>query len=368
MKRFQDGGALSGGLLRDIKGCGRRSFQATRRRWTRPVGVLLAAVTAAALLATVPAPSAAAPGDGPSVIIASGWSAADASTATAMAAAFDGYVLYAYPDRLGEPAALALERIAPRQVFVIGGTAAVPASVFTEVATLLSEAQIERVHGQDRTGTAAAAARRAMHQRGGTVVIASGWSPSDVATAAAFAASQQGAVLFTARDRLGEATRSALEDLAPSQAVILGGHDAVAEEVRSEIVTLLDGVRIERYFGADPTATAAVIAATAEPGRPVVLASGWSPSDGGVAAAVAASVGGTILHTELESLGDATTEALRRLRPSKAIFVGGTAAVPAETIQQAKDLLAGTRVIRLRGADRVGTAALAAEYAYCPEC
>lgn len=94
--------------------------------------------------------------------------------------------------------------------------------------------------------------------------------------------------------------------------------------------------------------------------RPVVIANGWSPSDVGTAAPLAASLGGSVLYANKDSLGDPTVDALKQLKPSEVILVGGTAILNPDIETELGRVVPGVPVTRLAGDDRIHTAALAA--------
>ena len=194
------------------------------------------------------------------------------------------------------------------------------------------------------------------------VVLASGWSPSDTAVAAALAVAVEGRVLHSYRDRLGASAAAALGLLDPPTVYVVGGPAAVPEVVLAEVAAQSAGVRIERLGGADRvgTAVAAVNAVSRRVGGPVVIASGWSPSDGSVAAAVAAGLGGTVLHSYPSRLGDANAEVLEALAPGRVLIIGDSAAVPDIVRAEAATVVGGARIERVSGRDRTETAAQAA--------
>ena len=97
--------------------------------------------------------------------------------------------------------------------------------------------------------------------------------------------------------------------------------------------------------------------------EPVVIANGWSSSDVGTAAPLAASLGGSVLYANSDSLGDPTVDALKKLKPSEIVLVGGTAALTANIEDELADVVPGVPVTRLAGDDRIHTAALAALHA-----
>ena len=97
--------------------------------------------------------------------------------------------------------------------------------------------------------------------------------------------------------------------------------------------------------------------------QPVVIANGWSPSDVGTAAPLAASLGGSVLYANADSLGSHTVDALERLKPSEVILVGGTAVLTADIVTELNEVVPNVPVTRLAGDDRIHTAALGALHA-----
>lgn len=97
--------------------------------------------------------------------------------------------------------------------------------------------------------------------------------------------------------------------------------------------------------------------------KPTVIANGWSPSDVGAAAPLAASLGGSVLYANTKSLGDPTVDALKQLKPSEVILVGGTKVLTADIESELGRVAPGVPVTRLAGKDRIETAALAALHA-----
>lgn len=192
------------------------------------------------------------------------------------------------------------------------------------------------------------------------VVIANGWSPADVGAAAPLAGRLDAAVLYAAKGDLGQPTVDALKELEPGRVLLMGGPAALTSAVQSQVRRALPNATVERFSGADRIDTAARAALSAPAvarGRPVVLANGWSPPDVGAAAPLAASLGGSVLFAQRDSLGTPTENALRRLAPSQVIIVGGPAALSPAVRSEVVRVLPGVPVERLAGADRVDTAA-----------
>ena len=128
-------------------------------------------------------------------------------------------------------------------------------------------------------------------------------------------------------------------------------HGAIVKKSLAALVTLVLVLVVSASGASSATAY-----------RPVVIANGWSPSDVGTAAPLAASLGGSVLYANADSLGDPTVDALEQLKPSKVILVGGTAALTDEIEDELADVVPGVPVDRLAGDDRIHTAALAALY------
>ena len=211
--------------------------------------------------------------------------------------------------------------------------------------------------------TASPSAAQAGQGAGGVVVIANGWSPADVGAAAPLAGRLDAAVLYASRDELGQPTVDALTGLDPGRVLLMGGQAALGSAVESQVRRTLGGAAVERFSGADriDTAARAALSAPAVPtGRPAVIANGWSPADVGAAAPLAASLGGSVLFAEQDSLGAPTINALRRLAPSRVILVGGIAALGSSLTADLARVVPGVPVERLAGADRIDTAARSA--------
>lgn len=322
-------------------------------------------MAAAVLVPVAAGPAAAQAGDavGGVVVIANGWSPPDVGAAAPLAGRLDATVLYASKDDLGQPTIDALEELNPSRVLLMGGTAALTSEVQSQVRRMLPGATVQRFAGTDRVDTAAEAAlSEPAVPIGQPAVIANGWSPPDVGTAAPLAASLGGSVLFTQRGSLGDPTVAALRRLAPSRVVIVGGIAAVGADIESQIGSVVPGAVIERLSGTDRVETAAlgIDLAGVSLGGPVVLANGWSAPDVGIAAPLAAALGGSVLLTERTKLGERTTEALEDYGPSQIILIDGSERFAEAVDADLERLHARLPRINISGADRIATAALAA--------
>ena len=202
-----------------------------------------------------------------------------------------------------------------------------------------------------------------------TVVVANGWSPSDVGAASVLAARTASAVVtYTEGDELPSELEVLLGDSSPGEVIIVGGTAAVMSDVCSQVRLALPESDIIRVTGADRADTAARVArrilGNASETRAVTLivANGWSPPDIGAAAALAARNGrAAVLYTERDVLSESSAALLRDYDVAEVVMIGGTAAISDDTAAQiASAAGAGANISRLTGTGRIDTAAEAA--------
>ena len=262
------------------------------------------------------------------LVVANGGSLSDVGTAASMVAAGlgDAVVFAESADALGSAAAGVVTQQQPQRIVFVGGTAALAASIETEVRGLASEVQVERLAGTDRIHTAALAAQQVLTEVASpTVVIANGWSLSDVGTAAsAVASGRADAVLYATATSLGDATRDVLEDHEPQQILIVGGTAALSDDVATGAQMAAGGTTPQRLGGATRIETATLSAQQSfrAGATTAVIANGWALNDVGIAAAVAAALDNSaVLYARPGMLDDATAKALTDHRPTHILIV-----------------------------------------------
>lgn len=118
---------------------------------------------------------------------------------------------------------------------------------------------------------------------------------------------------------------------------------------------------VTRISGEDRMSTSAAIsrAVPYPTGRPVFLASGQSYPDALAAGPVAAAEQGRLLLTEPGDIPTVIEQELSRLRPSEIVIVGGTGTIGESVATEARRF--APSVVRIGGADRVGTSLLLLE-------
>lgn len=237
--------------------------------------------------------------------------------------------------------------------------------------------EAERIAGDDRYATAAAVA--AEFPDGADVVyVASGEVYADALSARDAAGAEAGPaplgdnlwhegqdggtgapVLLTRSDHLPAATKAALEDLAPSKIVIVGGPLVVGDDVAEELAGYAE--ETERLEGGDRYETAAAVAAQWPEGSPIVfLASGEDYPDALTGGAVATRANAPILLTRSDHLPQATRTALETLAPSSVVILGREVAVDASVQEDVTEIVENTR--RIGGQNRYETAQLLADH------
>ena len=236
------------------------------------------------------------------VVLATDANFPDALAASAVAGAFGGPVLFTAPDALSQPTADEVNRLltAGDTVYVMGGESAVGPAV---QARLESDGYIvQRLAGETRIETAAAAARLVGVPAGGEVIVARAFGPGgagsdsdkttgwvDAVSCGGYAADQSVPVLLTETSRLSDATAQVLNDLDPADVVVCGGTAAVDSSVEATIAAT--GSAVRRISG--PTRVETAVAAARQlfgydtaAGHSFVLVNGYDQNFGfGLAAA-----------------------------------------------------------------------------------
>jgi putative cell wall-binding protein len=239
---------------------------------------------------------------------------ADALAASALAAEVDGPVLLTEQDRLDEAVGDELERLGVREVYLLGGEAALSAEVERDLRE--RDLDVTRLSGPTRFETAVAIADEVTTLSGPVdqAIVALGARPSggdafpDALAAGNLAATGRAPILLTLPDQLPSATAEALHDLLDVNArvFITGGTAAVSAAVERELRG--DGFDVARLSGPSRYDTAvAVVEEARRQGAdvdPTVLASGDVFTDALVAGPVAHRRGGVMLLVAPESLED----------------------------------------------------------------
>ncbi len=227
--------------------------------------------------------------------------------------------------------------------------------------SLPAPADVTRVAGSDRVGTAVAVSREA-RTSAPAVVIARADGYADALAAAPLAAAVDGPILLTTSSTLPAAVATEIRRLGARTAHVVGGAAAVSPQVEADLRAA--GVTaVERIAGADRFDTAARIARRVGGDRVYVTegvnadpSRGWP--DAVAVSALAAHERRPVLLVSRHGLPLATSRALVDLGVRQVTIVGGTAAVSATVETGIRTLagLGGLSVDRVAGTDRWDTA------------
>lgn len=290
------------------------------------------------------------------VVLATGEGFADALAANGLAGAVGAPILLTPSASLHDATAAALTDLGAETVLVMGGTAAVSQAVEDE---LTKSYTVERVQGQDRYETAAAAGAAIAGTDDGipvtpdgigstsdgvTAVLANGLNFPDAVSGGPVAYAGRLPVLLVTADDVPAATTTALEELGIEHVLLVGGTAVISESVRG---TLEDGgYSTERLAGNDRYATNVAVNAFAQDeagfefgGPTAYLSTGTNFADaltGGPAAGASAS---PLVLTAPGSLPAATQDYLEATGNAidEIVAIGGTVAIAADTLAAAAD-------------------------------
>jgi putative cell wall-binding protein/beta-lactamase superfamily II metal-dependent hydrolase len=164
----------------------------------------------------------------PQVLIATGLGFADALAGGAVGAKTNSPVLLVARDSLPAETAEALRQLQPRNIAVLGGTAAVSDKVMTQLQSFTTGG-VTRLSGDSRYTTAARIAQVFWPQTSNVVYLATGRNFPDALAGVPAAGLDQAPLLLTEPHCLPTATKQEMDRLQPSTVVVLGGTATVSD-------------------------------------------------------------------------------------------------------------------------------------------
>lgn len=179
-----------------------------------------------------------------------------------------------------------------------------------------------------------------------TVVIARSDNFSDALAGVPLAVRSNAPILLNPREHLDARILNAIQTLAPSKIIILGGDVAVSKEIEDDLSSIAPVVR---YAGQDRYSTAAQIALSLGFTSKAYIVNGTNYSDALSIAPFAAAEGAPILLSDVNDLPESTQQALNHLRVTDTIIAGGNAVIS----ESVKILL--PQPLRLAGSDAYAT-------------
>jgi type VII secretion-associated serine protease mycosin len=260
----------------------------------------------------------------------------DALSGTPLAARFDAPLLLTNTGELPSGVAQVLAQLGVREVFVLGGQAAVSSRV--EAALEDMGVTVERLAGENRFDTAARVAGRLGTSSSGRVIVVTGRGFADAVASGAYMAGSAPPVLLTEADALPPATLRALVELRPSEIVVVGGTRAISPAVVEQLAAFAQG-NVRRVAGDDRYATSAAALADARPtDGPIVLATGAAFPDALAAGAVTARLDGALLLVQPND-AERAVQTLAAGSWTNGILLGGAAAISEENADALSSVL-----------------------------
>ncbi len=281
------------------------------------------------------------PGASTNVVITTANNFADALAGAPLAAHLEAPLLITGPDGLDARVAAEIERLGASRAWILGGTAAVPAVVETD----LTQAGIvtTRIGGGDRFQTAVLIAEAI---GSGNAFMVEGNDFASALAASAVGALVGRPVLLTPADQVAPSVRAFLEGGLIRDIRLVG--DAVSDGVMSSLAVINPDITdVERTAGADALETSAMMASLGiEIGQDetdywVTTVENWPDALG--AAAAAAVDEGVMLQVPSDSLGAPATDLLelKSDRIENIRIVGGTAALAPAVVEEIKAVTGG---------------------------
>lgn len=218
--------------------------------------------------------------------------------------------------------------------------------------------QVRRSDGPDRYAVSIRSSQTGFTSAD-TVIIASGERFPDALSASGLAGAMAAPVLLTRPDTLGGGIAAEIARLGATEAIIIGGPEAVGAPVERSLDAIA-GVNVRRIGGADRYQVSIRVADEIgrANGTPVsaMMVRGDDFADALSISALAYAEAVPVLLTRPDELPAECTAYLQRTRPAMLTIAGGTSAI-SDTCLSAATLASGGSARRLAGADRYQTAA-----------
>ena len=249
-------------------------------------------------------------------------------------------------------------------VIIVGGTAVISPVVASQLQAQ-TNGEVIRLAGANRYETAVWISQFLFPFGADTVYLATASNFPDALAGGPAAAFEGAPILLVSPTDLTDATRDELIRLDPDKIVLLGGTAVISNAISAQAASAT-GAAVIRLAGSNRYATSAAIsAATFQPGVDVAYISYGGNFPDALAGGPAAGLnGGPILLVEKNSIPGVIKTELLRLLPQQIVILGGPAVV-ASAVEAELAAYTGGPVTRLSGDNRFSTAA-AISAAYFP--
>ena len=255
----------------------------------------------------------------------------DALAGTPLAYGVDAPILLTNSQQLSSETSDEISRLDPQTIIILGLQGAVSTNIETE---LKAKYNVVRLGGKDRFETSAAIAHYMKTQnliKSNRVVLAYGENFPDALAISSLAAHEHTPILLTLTDSLPSSTTQAIQEINPTQSIVVGGFGVISKTVEDALP------HPTRYAGSDRYATAIAITKGmgADAGL-VYLATGNNFPDALAGSVLAAQTNSPIVMVDSTLGGDAATYLNSNSHVVKEVYVlGGPGVVPDTILQSA---------------------------------
>lgn len=216
---------------------------------------------------------------------------------------------------------------------------------------------VNRYSGGNRYSTSVDISKNVFKDGAGVVYVASGLGYADGLTGGPSAAKDDGPLLLTGTSSVPAGVIAEIERLKPRSIIVLGGPVAVDANVVARLGKI---AKVIRLGGQNRFGTAAAVAKhNWTTSSTVYLASGLNFPDALSGGAFAAGRRAPLLLTATTSVPTETLDALKRLKPSKVVIIGGPVVVSDAIKSAIRTAVPGIAFERIAGRDRYETSAAA---------
>lgn len=260
------------------------------------------------------------------VILALGTNFPDALAGGPLAITENAPILLTTPTSLRPETLYEILRLGASKVMILGSDGAISKAIDAELQSY--GIIVERVYGDSRYGTAVEVAKKVRSKTTdhSKVILASGTTFADALAIGSYAAKEGIPILLTRPDVLTPTTKTALQEFAVDEVLIVGDVTALSSTVENEIRSM--GILTSRVFGANRFNTSVSIAARYfSSSENAVFANGMVFADALAAAPFAARMNAPIILLRDSIVTAGVKEYLPLSTIGHAVFVGGDAAI-----------------------------------------
>lgn len=274
-----------------------------------------------------------------SIVIATGEGFADSLAGSAAAARLFGPLLLVRRTAVPDSTSAEIARLRPKNIYVLGGPAAIADNVLESI-RLISNANVVRLWGDDRYGTAVAISRALFSSNVSSVHIIGGRTFGEGLASGAMAGSERVPVLLSSGASLRDDVLGELARLQPTRIILTSGRTSFDVLVTDQLKFFLPNSEIVRIGGfatldyIAQEASGAIVGFGYDEGLfrspSAIVVNGDNFPDGLAAGAAAAAIRAPLVLVKKECMTEVPRYELLMARVTKVITVGGPAVVDDE--------------------------------------